>query len=74
MHHLLGFDDASENAAWVWTDHRVAPCSDVCLRNIVQRGFPECPTLVEFKGAEFGVAKANRVLQHGLEYRLKFAG
>jgi len=40
----------------------------------VQRGFPECPTLVEFKGAEFGVAKANRVLQHGLEYRLKLAG
>src|SRR5215472_18659481 len=33
----------------------------------------ECPILVKFECAEFGLAKSNRVFQHASEHRLKLA-
>jgi len=50
------------------------PSLGKCRRYIVESDLTEDVSFVEIQRAEFGLADARCVLQHGLEHRLNFAG
>src|ERR1700731_1557236 len=57
-----------------WVNELVQPRFDVCRRRAMHGNGTEAIAFAEVHRAEFGLADASRVLEHGLEHRLQLAG
>ena len=67
-------DDAAEVGIRAWMNELVQPRFDVGRRRAVHGNGTEAIAFAEVHRAEFGLADARGILQHGLEHRLQFAG
>ncbi len=75
MEHLLLAGNAAETSVWAWANRSVLlPVLTIGRGDIVQMCRVKTFTVIEKEMAELGLADAQGVPEHRLEYRIHIAG